>query len=265
MKTYTKILSIAGSDSSAGAGIQADIKTISALGAYATTAITAVTVQNTEGVQAIHPIPADIVEQEIVAVLSDLGTDAIKIGMLHNAKIIRSVCDALHQFPSCPVVLDPIMLSSSGKALLASDAIEVMKSELLPLVSLLTPNIPEAEALLGYTIKADEMKNAAYALAEMFSCSVYLKGGHREGNIITDICCDITTESFIELPSDFIASDNKHGTGCTLSAALATFLGQGRSLEEAASLAKSYIDQAIEAGKDYKIGKGNGPLNHFMF
>lgn len=264
MKTYTKILSIAGSDSSAGAGIQADLKTISALGAYATTAITAVTVQNTLGVTAIHPIPGPVVAEQIIAVLSDLGTDAIKIGMLCNADIIKHVCEALHQFPSCPVVLDPVMLSTSGKSLLDDDALDLLCSDLLPLVAVFTPNIPEAEVLLGYSIKEDALKEAAYALAEKYSCSVYLKGGHGTGQTITDVCCDISTECFIELPSDFIASDNKHGTGCTLSSALATFLAQGHTLEDAASLAKAYIDQTIEEGKDYNMGQGNGPLNHFL-
>lgn len=264
MKTYTKVLSIAGSDSGAGAGIQADIKTISALGAYATTAITAVTVQNTLGVSDVHPIPAAIVAGQIEAVLSDIGADAVKIGMLCNAEIIQGVCDALHQFPSCPVVLDPVMLSTSGHPLLDDAAIEVLTSELFPLVSMLTPNIPEAEQLLGYAIEADKMKEAAYALAEKYSCSIYLKGGHASGDTITDICCDITSECFIELPSDFIASENKHGTGCTLSSALATFLAQGHAVEEAASLAKAYIDQTISEGKAYKVGQGNGPLNHFL-
>ena len=264
MKIYPTILCIAGSDSSAGAGIQADLKTVAALGAYATTAITAITAQNTLGIQSIITVPEEIVAQQITAVLDDISIAAIKIGMLANADIITQVAQTLQAYPSLPIVLDPVMVASSGECLLDEAAITNLTTELIPLVRLLTPNIPEAEALLGYTIENGQYKEAAYDLAEKYKCSVYLKGGHRKDNIITDICCDITSSSFIELPSDYIASENKHGTGCTLSSALATFLAQGHSIEEAASLAKDYIDQAIEAGKDYKVGQGNGPLNHFL-
>lgn len=265
MKQYYRVLTIAGSDSGGGAGIQADIKTISALGAMATTAITAITVQNTLGVTEVLPIPPQTVEAQIRAILSDIGTDAVKIGMLHNAETIQVVHRVLKEFNIENIILDPVMISTSGKALLEEKAISALKKYLIPSVKVITPNIPEAEILLGREIKnLEDFPSRAQELSEKLGgISVLLKAGHIDGDEITDIFYNAQSNKSIALVGKRIVSDNKHGTGCTLSSALATLLAQGQALDEAAQKAKEYVNEAISQGAEYKIGEGNGPLKHF--
>ena len=262
MKHYTTVLTIAGSDSGGGAGIQADIKTISALGCYATTAITAITVQNTVGVEAVHPVPVDFVKGQIEAVLSDIGADAVKIGMLQSAEIVRAVAEMLSKYKVGNVVLDPVMVSTSGHRLIEEEAIDTLRRELIPLARVITPNIPEAEILLG----GEEIRSQA-SLPEMAtrlsaSCgvSVLLKAGHLSEDELTDILYDKETDELLRLTSKRIRTRNTHGTGCTMSSALAASLAKGETLQQAASSAKTFISNAIIAGADYEIGHGHGPV-----
>ena len=262
MKHYTTVLTIAGSDSGGGAGIQADIKTISALGCYATTAITAITVQNTVGVEAVHPVPVDFVKGQIEAVLSDIGADAVKIGMLQSAEIVRAVAEMLRKYKVGNVVLDPVMVSTSGHRLIEEEAIDTLRRELIPLARVITPNIPEAEILLG----GEEIRSQA-SLPEMAqrlsaSCgvSVLLKAGHLSEDELTDILYDKETDKLLRLTSKRIRTRNTHGTGCTMSSALAASLAKGETLQQAASSAKTFISNAIIAGADYEIGHGHGPV-----
>lgn len=264
MKHYPTVLTIAGSDSGGGAGIQADIKAISATGSYAASAITAVTVQNTLGVEAVHPVPADIIRRQILCVLSDIGADAVKIGMLHSAEVVLTVRDALLEAGARNIVLDPVMVSTSGHRLIEDSAVEVLARELIPLASVITPNIPEAEILSGRKISGpDELQEIARLLSRGGSVSVLMKAGHLEGDMLTDWFFDASSGECIPLPARKIDTPNTHGTGCTLSSALASFLARGFSLPEAARLATSYIHGAIVSGAGYKIGGGHGPVNHF--
>ena len=262
MKTYPVVLSIAGSDCSGGAGIQADIKTISALGAYAASVITAVTVQNTRGVKAVHIVPAEIVQGQIEAVMEDLRPDALKIGMVSEPALVKIIAVCLLKYPHCPIVYDPVMVSTSGRKLMAKDAIQLIKEELFPLTSLITPNLDETEVLTGKKITtAEEMKEAARQLSEEYHTAVLVKGGHLEGNemqyvLFTDGNAYIYKEKKIE-------SRNLHGTGCTLSSSIATYLALGLPMDQAVGKAKSYVSKAIDAGKEIIIGHGNGPLCHF--
>lgn len=262
---YRRVLTIAGSDSGGGAGIQADIKTISAHGCYAASAITAITVQNTLGVSAVHPVPAEVVEQQIYAVLSDIGADAIKIGMLHSAAVVQCVCRQLDQFAIPDVVLDPVMVSTSGRRLLDPEAIALLRHELMPRARVITPNIPEAEVLLdGAPIDSpDQMAEAAHTLAEQLHTSVLLKGGHLTDSQLVDVLYDAEQGKVHQLPSLRISTRNTHGTGCTLSSALASQLALGKSLPDAVAAAKQYIDAAILAAVPYQIGQGTGPVHHF--
>ena len=262
MKEKAIVLSVAGSDSSGGAGIQADIKTISALGGYAATAITAITVQNTLGVQAVHPVPAELVGEQMQAVMEDLRPDAIKIGMTGNVEIISEIALLLFDFSPRQVVLDPVMVSTSGHNLMTDEAVEAICTLLLPEVSLVTPNLHETEVLLQQPVHTvDEMEDAACRLFEKYHCAFLIKGGHLKGNEMCDVLYDGNQLNIFG--SNRIRSGNLHGTGCTLSSAIATFLAQGASLYEAVEQAKEYISCAIEAGKDLHIGQGNGPLWHF--
>ncbi len=262
---YNRVLTIAGSDSGGGAGIQADIKAISACGCYAASAITAVTVQNTLGVRAVHPIPLDVLEGQIDAVLSDIGADAIKIGMMHSAEVIGVVCRALDRFEVSNVVVDPVMVATSGDPLLEQSAIEALKSELLPRARVITPNIPEAEILLGEKISdQSQLAEMARKLSMGRRVSVLLKAGHLTEDRLTDILYNADTDEIIELSSQRLHTPNTHGTGCTLSSALAAMLARGMDLNEAAQAAKEYINNAIIAGAKYEIGKGHGPVDHFF-
>lgn len=264
MKQYKRVLAIAGSDSGGGAGIQADIKAISACGCFATTAITAITAQNTLGVTDIHAIPIRTLKSQIIAVLDDIGTDSIKIGMLHNSEAIIAVNEVLNQFKIKNIVLDPVMVATSGNKLLQTEAINTLKSQLIPKVRVITPNIPEAEILLGESINGQkELPEKARILAERFNVSVLLKAGHLEDDELIDVLFNIETGEVKEFKSKRINTQNTHGTGCTLSSALAAFLAQGLDLNTAVEKAKNYINNAIVAGVDYSIGKGHGPVKHF--
>ena len=263
-RTYPIVLSIAGSDSSGGAGIQADLKTFSALGVYGTTAITAITAQNTLGVHAQHPIPAEMVYNQIVAVLDDLHPSFVKIGMLSNPEIVLAVADALSKYP-LSIVLDPVMVSSSGHRLLSVEAQDLVKQKLLPMATLITPNLPEMEALTALPLSTyEEKEKAAKHLLDNGAKAILLKGGHEEGDVKTDILFSnsVTGIQSTLFTSETVATRNIHGTGCTLSSAITAFLARGLALEEAIIEAKKYISEAIQSGANIAIGHGFGPVNH---
>ncbi len=261
-KHYPRVLSIAGSDSGGGAGIQADLKTFSALGCYGMTAITALTAQNTQGVRAIHGVPPEFLAAQIDAVIEDIGADAVKIGMLHAPEIVRVVAQAIRKYKLKLVVLDPVMVATSGDRLIAEETVAVLVRELFPLATVITPNLDEAELLLGHTIAgAAALEPAARELLELGAQSVLLKGGHLPGNEVVDLLLQPAREP-VRLASPRIASQNVHGTGCTLSSAIAAHLALGHPLEEAVRLARAYILGAIAAGADVRTGHGHGPLNH---
>jgi hydroxymethylpyrimidine/phosphomethylpyrimidine kinase len=256
-------LTIAGSDSGGGAGIQADLKTFSALGVYGASAITALTAQNTLGVQAIHAAPPEFVAQQIRSVLSDLKVDAIKIGMLANAEVIEAVAQALRPHLGIPVVLDPVMVAASGDPLLAPEAVDALRSHLLPLAAIVTPNLPEAAFLCGSIAARDEEEMAAHGrnILAFGSSSALIKGGHAHGPDSTDV---LVSPCWIKRFSvKRIATPNVHGTGCTLSSAIAAGLAKGLPLFEAVSVAKAYVTAAIAASSELQIGKGHGPAHHF--
>lgn len=257
------VLTIAGSDSSAGAGIQADLKTVAAIGGYAATAVTAVTVQNTLGVTDSHTVPPAIVRAQIEAVMSDLEPDAVKTGMLPTAETVATVADALEQYAPRPVVLDPVMISSSGRRLMSDDAARLCLSRLMPLCTLITPNLPEAEWLTGQTIRTvDDMGRAAAALSRSIGgASVVVKGGH-----LTDgEPCDVLYHQgrLSRHTSPMVISRNTHGTGCTYASAIATYLAMGCTVDVAVARAKQYIYAAIVGATNQHIGHGHGPLAHF--
>lgn len=262
-KSYFRVLTIAGSDSGGGAGIQADIKTISAMGCYASSAITAVTVQNTLGVQAVHPIPLDILEGQIDAILSDIGADAIKIGMLHSTKVVNLVAEMIEKYGIRNVVLDPVMVSTSGHKLIEDDAIESIKNRLIPLSRVITPNIPEAEILSGCKISSEQdFEQIAKKLSFNKSVSVLLKAGHLDNDCLVDYFYNVEDNTITLLPSKRVQTKNTHGTGCTLSSAFASALARGEDLTSASKSAKKYIEQAIVSGAEYEIGHGHGSVNH---
>ena len=264
VKSYPIALSIAGSDSSGGAGIQADIKTFSALGVYGATAITAITAQNTLGVHSQLAIDPQMVYDQICAVVDDLHPQVVKIGMLSNEGIVLAVAEALRKY-QLPVILDPVIISTSGHRLLSEDAQEALKHKLLPLSTLVTPNIPEMSTLTAMPLATFEDKErAAQHLMQYGATSVLLKGGHEEGDTKSDILFSMSpsgVQSTI-FSSQTIQTRNTHGTGCTLSAAIAAFIARGESINEAIAKAKSYISDAIRAGADVAIGNGFGPVNH---
>lgn len=265
-KSYPIVLSIAGSDSSGGAGIQADLKTFSALGVYGATAITAITAQNTLGVHSQCAIDAQMVYDQIVAVIDDLHPAFVKIGMLSNVDVVNAVVAALSRY-SLSIVLDPVIVSSSGHRLLSIDAQDVIKKQLLPISQLVTPNIPEMMALTGLPVCTQQEKEcAAHNLMDYGVDAVLLKGGHEEGNVKTDILYT-KTESSIRatlFDSPSIPTNNIHGTGCTLSSAITAFMARGYCMQEAVAKAKVYITEAIMAGADVKVGNGFGPVNHLF-
>ena len=265
MKHYQRVLTIAGSDPSGGAGIQADIKTISSCGAYAMSAITAITVQNTLGVQSVFPLPEQVVVDQIDAVLSDIGVDAVKIGMLHSASLMREVAAVLEKHKVSRIVLDPVMVSTSGHKLIQDDAIKTLQEVLIPMATVITPNVPEAEVLLGQRIEGEEaFKDAAYALSLGGKVSVYMKAGHVEERVLKDIFFNAERGSHLPLLEKRIETCNTHGTGCTLSSAFASYLAKGMELQLAAIYAKDYVNNAIIAGSAYEIGHGHGPVCHFF-
>ena len=270
MKTYPKVLTIAGSDSGGGAGIQADIKAISATGSYAASAITAITVQNTLGVSAVHNVPVEIIKGQISAVLSDIGADAVKIGMLSTAELVLAVKESLVEAGVTNIVLDPVMVATSGDRLIDEDAVDVLAQELAPYARVLTPNIPEAQILAGEEIHSQaELPVVAEKLSKKVSSiagrnvSVLMKAGHLEDDELVDYFYNAEEGHIVELRSKRVFSKNTHGTGCTLSSAFASYLAQGFGLDEAAVKAKEYISAAIEHGAEYEIGHGHGPVDHF--
>lgn len=263
-RTPPRILAIAGSDSSGGAGIQADIKTITMLGGHAMTAITAVTAQNSVGVQAIAPMAGDMVGEQIASCLSDIGVDAIKIGMLHDADIITHVARALEDVP-VPIVLDPVMIATSGAALIDPAAIAALRETLFPLAGLITPNLPELGHLVGRSLATSEqMVAAAEELAEATGAAVLAKGGHTEDARIIDVLYIPATAAHggraVQFDHARIDTPHTHGTGCTLSSAIATLLGHGQPLVHAVRLGRQFVLRAIEAAPGF--GAGNGPLGH---
>lgn len=261
---YQSVLTIAGSDSGGGAGIQADLKTFSALGCYGTSAITAITVQNTLGVTGIHSIPADIVAGQIRAVMDDIVPSAVKIGMVHSTELAVAISETLQQYQNTPIVFDPVMVATSGDRLIKEDTIAVLKTALFPVTTLITPNIDEAELLLGIKISnVKEMRNAAKSLLDTGCFAVLLKGGHLKGEKIYDVYVNQQGEEKI-YESQFIPSDNVHGTGCTLSSAISAYLAMNQTLEASITKARIYVYNAILNGQNVKTGKGHGPLNHFF-
>jgi hydroxymethylpyrimidine/phosphomethylpyrimidine kinase len=255
-------LTIAGSDSSGGAGIEADLKTFSALGVYGACVVTALTAQNTTGVFGIHAVPADFVGAQMDAVFSDLDVGAVKIGMLANAPVIDAVAAALDRHHARNVVLDPVMVASSGARLLAADAIDRLR-QLIRRTRVLTPNLPESAALLDAPLAADEaaMRAQAGKLLAMGAGAVLIKGGHGDGPESVDLLVDLA--GCLRLAGPRIGTRNTHGTGCTLAAAIAAGLAKGLALAEAAQAAKVYVSAAIAAADRLKIGRGRGPVHHF--
>ena len=257
MSPPPRILIVAGSDSGGGAGLQADLKTVLALGGYGMTAVTALTAQNTEGVHEVLAVPPGFVRRQMRVVLDDLGADAVKTGMLKDAGIIAAVADELPA--GVPLVVDPVMVAKGGAALLDAEAIDALKRTLLPRTSVLTPNLPEAEALLGRRIAdLDGMKDAAEALLRLGPAAILLKGGHLAGETVHDVLVDGTGIQVFSAPR--IVSRHTHGTGCTLASALATGLGAGLPLAAAAARARDYVREAIRTAPGF--GRGHGPLGH---
>ena len=261
---YARVLSIAGSDSGGGAGIQADLKTAAALGCYGMTAITAITAQNTQGVRAIHALPPELLAQQIDAVVEDIGVDAVKIGMLHDAAVVQVVAAALRRHRLQRVVLDPVMVATSGDRLIADDTAAVLVRELFPLATVVTPNLDEAALLLNRPLDAvAQLDAAARDLLALGATAVLLKGGHLPGPQVVDVLLQANAPDAPRCWQDArIPSRNTHGTGCTLSTAIACELALGRPLGEAVDRARRYVQQALGAGADLAVGHGHGPLNH---
>ena len=272
---YIAVLTIAGSDCSGGAGIQADIKTISALGCYAASAITAITVQNTQGVTAVHAVPPEIVAGQIRAVMDDIKPKAVKIGMVNDAETIKAIADALADYDIEHIVVDPVMVSTSGSKLMQDDAIKVFIEKLLPMSTLITPNIYEAEILAGKKITdEDAMNDVAGEILSKGAEAVLIKGGHIEGDKKVDLLynairktearsSELTMMIGDSFESETVETRNTHGTGCTLSAAIASNLAMGLGINKAIDKAKYWLTSALIAGADVEIGSGHGPVNHF--
>ncbi|ART80430.1 bifunctional hydroxymethylpyrimidine kinase/phosphomethylpyrimidine kinase [Oceanisphaera avium] len=259
------ILTIAGSDCSGGAGIQADIKAISATGGYACSVITALTAQNTQGVTAVHATPQAMIQAQLDAIFGDLAVTAVKVGMLGDSETIGTVAAALRKYRPAHLVVDPVMVTANGDMLLAEDAVNCLREELLPLADVITPNLPEAAALLGEAIPAHLAEvEALFAGLQQLDCkAILIKGGFLQQEARSpDWLLSGQQVRCFDTPR--IMTNNTHGTGCTLSAALASFLGQGYPLDEAVERAKHYIDQAILAGSKVRIGHGRGPVEHFF-
>ena len=253
-----RVLIIAGSDSGGGAGIQADIKSVTALGGYAATAITAVTVQNTLGVFGVHPIPLDVVAAQARVVLEDIGADAVKTGMLGSRQTVELVAELLDE-AGAPAVVDPVMVAKGGEPLLAAEAIEAVRTLMVPRAALLTPNAPEAEALTGLAITGEaDLRRAGMALLRLGARAVLMKGGHLEGDTVVDLLLWAEGERRFESPR--VPGNNTHGTGCTLASACAAGLAQGIGLEAAVERAHGYTAEAIRRAPG--LGRGHGPLDH---
>ena len=264
-------LTIAGSDSSGGAGIQADLKTFSAFGVYGASVVTAVTAQNTHGVAAVHAIPADVIRAQLRCVASDLDVKAVKTGMLGDAATVEAVVEALETYALGPLVVDPVMVATSGDALIAEAAIEAIRTRLVPRATLLTPNLMEAARLLDVPLATShqQMAEQAQALLERGPAAVLVKGGHLDTAVSgnrRDQAIDVlaTPDGILEIPGRFIETRQTHGTGCTLSAATAALLARGTALEAAIRQAKAYLIAALEAGSSLAVGTGQGPVDHLV-
>ena len=259
---YPRVLSIAGSDSGGGAGIQADLKTIAALGCFGTTAITALTAQNTLGVRSIHAVPLQILADQIDAVVEDIGVDAVKIGMLHSADTVRTVAAALQRHGLQKVVLDPVMIATSGARLIDAQAIEVLVRELFPRATVVTPNLDEAALLVGRPLRSEaDMEAAARQLVERGAHAVLVKGGHLDSDVVSDLLLARGGQP-LWMRGARIASGHTLGTGCTLSSAIASHLALGANLVQAVECARGFVRGALQAGADVRTGAGSGPLNH---
>ena len=260
--TYPRVLSIAGSDSGGGAGIQADLKTFSALGCFGMTAITALTAQNTTGVRAIHAVPAQMLADQIDAVVEDIGVDAVKIGMLHSPEIVQTVARAIQRHALEKVVFDPVMVATSGAVLINKEAVNVLVRELFPRTAVITPNLDEAALLVQRTLNSErDMEAAAAELLAMGANAVLVKGGHLQGDVVSDLLALASGEK-IWMRDSRIHTPNTHGTGCTLSSAIAAHLALGQPLVQAVQSARTYIRGALVHGANVRTGKGSGPLNH---
>lgn len=265
MQAYPVVLTIAGSDSGGGAGIQADLKTISALGAYGASAITAITVQNTLGVRTIHSIPYDIIEGQIDAVMSDFDVKAVKVGMINHPEVATIIDRAIQKYKPLHVVIDPVMVATSGDVLIQEHAIEQLKTKLFLSADVITPNLNETSILLNRMItNQDEMEDAARSLTFLGCKAALVKGGHLQQGEMVDVLWVKEEDKAYYFSAPKIQTNNLHGTGCSLSSAIATFLAFGDTIPQSVEHAKKYITQAIRAGKDVKIGQGNGPVNHFF-
>ena len=259
---YIAPVTIAGSDSCGGAGIQADIKTMSALGCYAASVITAVTVQNTMGVSAVHAVPPEIVAGQIRAVMDDIRPQAVKVGMVNDINTIKTIADTLAEYDIEHLVVDPVMVATSGARLMQDDAVGVFTERLMPLATLLTPNVPEAEVLSGISINdKSSMDNAARIIQDKGCQSLLIKGGHIEGRKIDRLYTSMGREREYEAAN--VATRNTHGTGCTLSSAITSYLAMGYAIGEAIAAAKEWLTGALIAGANVEIGSGHGPVNHF--
>lgn len=258
-----RVLIVAGSDSGGGAGIQGDLKTVTCLGGYGATAITALTAQNTMGVFGIYPVPAEFIRQQMELVLDDIGADAIKTGMLHSAEVVEAIVDVIKQkAKNIPIVVDPVMVAKGGAPLLRQNAIEALRTKLLPLATLITPNIPEAELLAGMTIRdADDMEKAAHLIKPEHG-AVLIKGGHLEGHDLVDLLLGFDG-IVTRYHSTRIPTTSTHGTGCALASAIATGLAQQMSLKDSVERARDYVRKAIENAPG--IGQGHGPLGHKFY
>ena len=290
MEKVYKVLSIAGSDPSGGAGIQADMKTITALGGYAATAITALTVQNTMGVKSVFAVPPQVVAEQIEAVMEDIRPQAVKIGMVKDSMIVGVIVDAIKKYSPRVVVYDPVMVATSGDRLVDDEALQIIENELIPLSTLITPNLREAEVLLGRRIadwnrgkdlctgasaneSVAQMEGGAMELSDKYGTGVLIKGGHLEGEQMCDVLCMAADSNLPDRLSHFVSqrvfTNNLHGTGCTLSSAIATLcakgvVGENYDLVRAIAQAKQYVTRAIDAGRHKDIGQGNGPLWHLV-
>ena len=259
---YLRLLTIAGSDSGGGAGIQADLKTFSALGCFGMSAITALTAQNTTGVRSIHGVPADMLRDQIDAVMEDIGVDAIKIGMLHSPEVVQTVASAIDRHALAHVVLDPVMVATSGAVLIDSPAIAALVRELFGRAVVITPNLDEASLLVGRTLANEQdMQAAAIELLAKGANAVLVKGGHLAGDVVSDLL-QVAGGAPHWMRAPRIATANTHGTGCTLSSAIAAYLALGYTLVDAVEAARLYVRGALAAGASVKTGQGNGPLNH---
>ncbi|APR99784.1 bifunctional hydroxymethylpyrimidine kinase/phosphomethylpyrimidine kinase [Pajaroellobacter abortibovis] len=266
-----RVLTIAGSDSGGGAGIQGDLKTIAALGCFGTSVITVLTAQNTQGVRSIFEVSPQFVSEQLQTVLEDIGTDAIKTGMLYHPEIIREVANVLKRYPTIPIVVDPVMTAKGGATLLQQKALIPLREALFPLASILTPNLPEAEMLIGYPIKDESPQHQEKAATELLvslgpqAKAVVLKGGHYSGTKAKDCVC-LREDNRIRtlwMKAPRIHTQNTHGTGCTLSSAIACFLAKGWTVAASIEQAKKYVTAAIQKGASIRLGQGHGPLHHF--